>query len=145
MRPLKTWILVADANRAWIAEHTKIGAGIHRLEDRTIVSNRTQDFRDGQGRSYKSYSSRRHKIEPKVHNDVVLTEHVDEIIQLLLTSLKKREFDRLIICVATQTLGIFRKRMPASLKEIVIAEMSKDLTHVPLNEIARYFEDVLAI
>lgn len=54
-------------------------------------------------------------------------------------------FDRLIIAAAPTALGDIRPALSDGVKQTIIAELPKDLTNVPNPQLARHFEQLLAI
>jgi protein required for attachment to host cells len=51
----------------------------------------------------------------------------------------------MIIAAAPQALGTLRTAMSPQVRQKVIHEIAKDLTHIPNTEIGKHFEDVLAV
>ena len=145
MKPTKTWILIADATKARILENAGPGKGLSQLGDQVFKARERKDHSDDQGRTYNSVSPARHKMETNVTDDVVHLEHVDEILSSLGGALSARRFDRLLICAAPQTLGVIRQRIPEALNAVVMAEVAKDLTRTPTDELADHFVDLLIV
>ena len=44
-----------------------------------------------------------------------------------------------------RTLSTLRQSLSAKASELIRAELAKDLTHVPLNEMPEYLKDVIAL
>ena len=58
---------------------------------------------------------------------------------------RERAFDRLVVIAAPRTLGDMRAAMTAALREVVTAELDKDLTNVPKDRLADHLKDVVTL
>jgi protein required for attachment to host cells len=58
---------------------------------------------------------------------------------------QKGLFDRLVIVAAPQTLGDLRGELSPQLQALVLAEVPKDLTKIPLPDLAGHLHDVMAV
>ena len=54
-------------------------------------------------------------------------------------------FDRLIIAADPTALGNLRGALDAELDKAIVAEVPKDLTNVPLPDLPRHFDGMLAV
>lgn len=149
MKPIKTWILIADGARARIVLNDGPGHGIKpgpdkefegvNLPDRDIVSDRP-------GRAFDSAGQGRHAMEPrsdphaheqrKLHH--VLATYLDK-------EAKKGSFDRLVIVAPPKALGNLRAELSATVRAKVTGELNKDLTHVAIHDLAKHLGSVLAV
>jgi len=59
--------------------------------------------------------------------------------------LQDQAFDRLVLVAAPATLGDIRKILPKPLQGVVYGEISKNLVHVPNQELSDHLGDVLAV
>ena len=145
MKPVRTWILLANAQKARIVLNKGPGKGLFQLEDRVFVPEETKEYADKQGRTFNSVSPMRHKMEPNNSTDANLNKHINGVISWLEDSFDSDLFDRLIISASPHTLGEIRKRVPDRLKSVLMAEIPKDLTGVPTDDLPTYFAEVLAV
>ncbi|MGI9351519.1 MAG: host attachment protein [Rhizobiaceae bacterium] len=145
MKPVRTWIILANAGSARILENNGPGKGFRQIFETTYKNQGEPSFSDQQGRSFNSTTSTRHKLEPNRSEDTALISNIKTIIGMLQESKNNSEFDRLIVCAAPQTLGIIREQMPRSLSREIIAELPKDLLGVPTQSLPKHFESVLAV
>ena len=149
MKPVITWIIIADGARARVLEHAGPGKGLHEVSglERKQTPLRNADIvSDKPGRSMASVGYGRSAMEPP--SDPAARREADfigNIAVLLDEKLKKGAFDRLILAAAPQALGDLRKSISPQLQQKVMAEVSKDLTHIPNTDIGKHFEDVLAV
>ncbi|HEY4202667.1 MAG TPA: host attachment protein [Devosiaceae bacterium] len=149
MKPVVTWIVIADGTQACVFENAGPGKGMHpvdglrmeteALQAREIMADRPGRSMSsvGQGRSAMAYSS-----DPV---EVRETRFVQSVADLLEVKRAGGAFDRLILAAAPNALGDIRKAMTPAVKLTVMAEMPKDLTRLPKPELDRHFSDVLAL
>lgn len=145
MKPIKTWILIADSSRAHIVEHRGPGRGLHPLANMSWSAPKPSEFEDDPGRSFSSAGSMRHKMEPHQGN----VERGEAFARALFADLVKlkraRQFDRLILCAPPAMLGSLRKCLPDQLTSNVTAEVAKDLVQISPAKLPTHFSDVLAV
>jgi protein required for attachment to host cells len=148
MKPVRTWVLVADGSRARVLENLGPGKGLHQVpatdEAWQLPANR-DILADRPGRSHESHGNARHAIEPRSdpHRDLKRAFAVH-----LIGELEQRHaahhFDRLVLVAPPEMLGNLRAGMPKKLAAIVSGELNQDLTHVATNEIGSHLAKVLA-
>jgi protein required for attachment to host cells len=54
---------------------------------------------------------------------------------LLLSAYNRHEFESLIIVAPPNALGEMRKALPDRIRDLVVTEINKDLTHLPVAEL----------
>ncbi|MCB1518662.1 MAG: host attachment protein [Hyphomicrobiaceae bacterium] len=149
MKSTKTWILLADGNRARIVEFDGPANGLREdagLQFAQVPMKAGEMQTDRPGRSFASAGYGRAAMAP--HTDPVEKREADFTANLAATldeKLRQNAFDRLIIAAAPKALGNLRKALSARVNEVVYAEIAKDLLNVPSDKLATHFEDVLAV
>lgn len=149
MKPIRTWILVADGARARVLENTGPGKGIsevpgmefteQRLENREIMADRP-------GRSFESADQSRHAMEPRSDpKQMMETAFVTGLVETLNEKFQAGSFDRLVLVAAPKALGDIRKAMPKELAGAVHGELAKDLTKVPNADMEKHLGEVMAV
>jgi protein required for attachment to host cells len=146
MKPVRTWILVADAGRARVLENLGPGKGVHQLPQSSETWELPSSHElgsDRPGRSFESHGATRHAIEPKSDpNRERKRAFAAHLVGELEDRRRKQSFDRLVIVAAPEMLGDLRAHMPEALGAIVVGELAKDLTQTPTNDIAKHLEDI---
>lgn len=145
MKPTQTWILIANSKHAHIMENKGSGKGLRKIPEKTFQAPEVNEYSDQEGRSFNSGSSMRHKLEAHHGEDPVLRDYITTIINSLAESYANKKFDQLVVCAAPATLGTIRNHLPNTLKTATIAEVAKDLTNIPDNQLADHFEEILVI
>lgn len=147
MKPKRTWILIADGGRARVLEATGIGHGLHEVQA-SEAANPTPPAhllgRSPPGRVYKSVGQQRHAVAPRQDPHQALeTSFASQIAVRLDSALKSDAYDRLVLVAPARMLGDLRKAITPEVRKAVMAEVSKDLTKIPNNEIASHLEGVM--
>jgi len=144
MKPIRTWILVANGVQATLVEHTGPGHGLADVGIRWTAEP-AQAHRDGLGRAFDRKGSSRHRIEPHHAGAQAHEAFARRLAGDLWRLRAENRFDRLIICAPPALLGSLRKQMPTPLKADIMAEISKDLTQVPTAKLPTELAHALAV
>lgn len=145
MKPVRTWILIANAKTARIVENDGPGKGLFQPSGLARQATEETSYADQPGRSFSSSGSVRSKMEPHQKALTPRDGFAGELVEDLASYYQKGQFDRLIICAAPAMLAHVRDLMPDAIQSQVIAEVPKDLTHVPTDKLAPHLENYLAI
>ena len=149
MKPVTTWILLADGTRARIVCNTGPGKGLQEVRGMEFEGNNSRSgdlMADRPGRTFDSAGAHRHAMEP--HSDPqreAKRSFAAELVAKLQDELQDQAFDRLVLVAAPATLGDIRKALPKPLLAVVYAEIAKDLVHIPNQELGDHLADVLAV
>lgn len=137
----RTWIVIADAARAKIFVQEKNGAPLVALDKGEFYnrdsSHHTRDLgSDRPARSQESVGSARHAIEPK-HDPrrLAAAEFAEDVADYLEQSAVSKRYDRLVIVAPPHMLSDLRKALGNHAEPLVVAEINKDLTKIPLHEL----------
>ncbi|VAW18780.1 hypothetical protein MNBD_ALPHA12-2305 [hydrothermal vent metagenome] len=149
MKPVITWILIADGARARILEHKGLGSGVAALKGMEFSAERLKSseiMADKPGRAFASNGASRSAIEPKT--DPVAKREADFMAMLAGVLNEKQTsaaFDRLVLIAAPRALGDLRKSLSEPVREIIYAELAKDLTKTPNDKIGKHLEEVMVV
>lgn len=150
MRPIITWIVVADGVRARLFANTGVGKGIAPILDREFVGTNLPNREIGSDQPGRTFDRAgvggRHRMEPPTdphrHEKRVFAH---EMAQRLDEARKARAFDRLVVVAPPETLGDLRAEFGRPLQDMVTAEMAKNLTKLPVHQLPDYLGEVLAV
>lgn len=149
MKPVRTWILLADGTRARIVCNTGPGKGLQEVRGMEFEGD---NFRSGDvmadrpGRTFDSAGAHRHAMEPPSDPQrEAKRSFAGELVAKLQDQLQAQAFDRLVLVAAPATLGDIRKVLPKPLLTVVYGEIPKNLVHVPNQELSGHLGDVLAV
>lgn len=149
MKPIKTWILIADGARARIVVNDGPGHGIEREPEKEFEGVNAPDrdlVSDKPGRSFDRAGQGRHGMEPRSspHEHEQRVFH-HELALYLSDAAKRGAFDRLVVVAPPKALGNLRAEFSPAVQGKVTAELNKDLTHVPIHDLAAHLGSVLAV
>jgi protein required for attachment to host cells len=149
MKPTRTWILIANGAQAHILLNDGPGHGVKALNEFKFHSANLSNQEinaDRPGRSFDSTGEARHAMEPATDpRRHEAREFAAMLVDVLSKQHENKAYDKLILVASPAALGDLRNKLPQTLKAIITGEIAKDLTHVPVHEIAPYLTDVLAV
>ena len=147
MKPVKTWVVLADGARARVLLNEGPNKGLKevlsaqsetaRLAGRDLVA-------DDRGRTFDSAGQGRHAMEPKTDAKTVESEKfLRDVVRMLEQGAQGGEYDRLVLCAAPRALGELRGLLPKPVQDRITAELPKDLTNTPIQDLGRSLEGAL--
>ncbi len=149
MKPTRTWILIADGARARIVENLGHGKGIHAVphSDLRVDHRPSRELGDDRpGRVVESHGTARHAVEPRSDPHQKLERlFAHQLADILADCHGKHEFDRLVVVAPPVMLGDLRQALGAEVRKAVVAEINKDLTKIPNDEVLRHIESEIAL
>lgn len=149
MKPTRTWILIADGAQARIARNDGPGRGVTLAHEETFHGRNEAGrdiMADRPGRTFDSAGEGRHAKEP--HSDpreVEKRRFLREMVTLLDEAAKRDSFDRLVLVAPPKALGLLRNELSETLRKRLDGELDKDLTQVPVHELARHLGDLIPV
>ena len=149
MKPIRTWILIADGSRARIVLNEGPGKGLKPVRNFDYEEGRTAArdiMADRPGRTFDSSGPVRHAMaDSSDPTSVAQARFAVQLIQFLDKEFANGVFDRLILAAPAKFLGYLRASISKTLKSATISELTKDLNHLPDDKLPKHFEDVLAL
>lgn len=145
MKPLKTWIVLADATTLRLAVSEGPGKGVYGLPDPGLVAPPVTELSDEPGMTHSPAGPNRGGIsEPDLKGQADAA-FADDIAQFLDKARAKGAFDRFILIAPPAMLGTLRQKLPPQLRAAMHADIAKDLTHLPLHDLPKHLADVIAV
>ncbi|MGV3490095.1 MAG: host attachment protein [Devosia sp.] len=148
MKAKVTWILIADGATAKVFEHHP-KEGFTAVEDLMFAQEplkASEIMADKPGRSFSSGSDGRSAMEyssdPVAVRERRFVEHVAEELE---RKHRQKAFDQLIVAAAPTALGDLRPAFSKGLKDVIVAELPKDLTNLPTPQLEKHFSDLLVV
>lgn len=149
MKPVRTLILIADDRVARFLINDGVGKG---LREHAGLS--ASAFPDAvvrpEGEIYQSSHGPsgqvRHGMDPRSSIEEQAREaFVAHVAAALEAHWRELTPERLILAAPAKVLGLLRRRLTGPQTRALHAELSKDLTGLPLRDLASHFGDVLAL
>ncbi len=148
MKTIRTYILVADGARARLLVSEGRGKPLTEVPGSDIRIELKPDHElsaERPGRVHESANVSRHAIE----RDDLHRREKERFAQSLAEGLDKRlanrEYDRLVIAAAPETLGIIRAALSDKVRAVILAEVAKDLTKIPNPQIRPHLGENLPV
>ncbi len=149
MKKKVTWIIVADGSRARVLANDGPGKGLrpaiagefhHDAPPTHLLGT------DKPGRVAPMAGASRSAIQPHMDwHQFEKDKFGQEMAGLLNDAADRKTYDDLIVVAPARTLSTLRQSLSAKASELIRAELAKDLTHVPLNEMPEHLKDVIAL
>ena len=139
-----TWVLIADGEKALILENAtddenpylQVRREEHHENPSTgeQAANRPGRFQDGPGPQRSAVADTDwHRLEKE--------RFADELADILYKQAHKGAYKELVIVAAPRVLGDLRPKLHKEVQDRVIAEIDKDLTNHPMDEIEKIVSD----
>jgi protein required for attachment to host cells len=148
MKPIRTYILIADGARAHLLLSEGRGKPLTEVPDSDIRVDLKADHdltTDRPGRVHESANVARHAIEREDLQRKEKERFVQSLAEGLDRRLANREYERLVIAAAPETLGIIRSALSDKVRASILAEVAKDLTKIPNPQIRSHLGEDLPI
>ena len=101
---------------------------------------------DKPGRTHERMGTARHALEYSSDPERIEEKRfAAEVAEMLDRAVTGKACDRLIVAAPPVMLGDLREAGSAAVKEATVAELDKDLTRIPEQELASHFESVIAL
>jgi protein required for attachment to host cells len=150
MKPIITWIVIADGDTAKVFANDGPGKGMKPVEGLAFEQahlRAREIMADKQGRSFSSFgpgsrSAIDYKTDPVEVRERRFVEHLADVLDERLTA---GAFQRLIIAAAPSALGDIRPALSDAVKRTILAELPKDLVKTPSAKLAEHFDGLLAL
>jgi len=144
----RTWFLIADAVQARILTQATAGGPFTEVDHGTFLNeDMTHHIRDlgsdRPSRSIESVGKARHAIEPK-HDPrrLAVANFAKDVARFVEQKAVDKSYDRLVVVAPPRMLSDLRKALGERAKALLVAEIDKDLTKVPMRELPGHLEVV---
>lgn len=139
MKPIRTWVLIADGRRARVFESMGKGTGLTAVQDMALDTELPPSRElgtDRPGRSFESVGSTRHALESESdpHRERK-RQFAHRVAGLVHERLAANSFDRLVVVAPPVTMGDLRAALSHQVKAVTAAELVADLTRTPVAEL----------
>lgn len=147
MKPVTTWILIADAARARVLTASTPQAQLAPVTGLTLEAEHqktSEIMSDRQGRTFQSVGAKRSAYEARQDPHRALKKSfAHHVCELLEEKAKAGAFTRLVLVAPPPFLGDLRSAMSQALRGRISGEIAMDLTKTPNNEIKSHLGDVV--
>ncbi|MDX8354984.1 host attachment protein [Cognatiyoonia sp. IB215182] len=145
MKPIKTWIVLADAGQVRIAVNEGQGKGIYGHSTPDLEPRPVTALSDEPGVTHAPAGPNRGGISDPDLKAQAMQGFAQDIARYLADALSQDEYHRLILIAPAAMLGALRQALTPPLRAVLHAEISKDLTQLPLDALPDHLADVLVV
>lgn len=145
MKPITTWIVLADAQTVRIAINDGTDKGVYGRGTQGLQVPAVTALSDAPGLTNAAVGPNRGSISDPDLKGQAERAFATGIISYLEAALAKGDYHRLILIAPPAMLGHLRQALTPALRDVLHADIPKDLTHVPLDELPAHLGDVLAV
>ncbi len=149
MKPVRTWILIANGARARVMQAEGVGKGVTALPSMVFgqESKKGSDIMaDRPGRTFDSAGAGRHGMayhsEPERGRERTFAAM---LVSALQRAYEEGKFERLVLVAPPQALGDLREALSLDLTRALQGTLAKDLTHLPNTKIPKHLEGLMAV
>lgn len=145
MKPRKTWVVLANASTIRIAVNEGPGKGVYGYGVQGLEAPPVTELSDAPGMTNASVGPNRGSISDPDLKGQAMAAFADDIVSFLDTAWTNGEFLQLILIAPPAMLGVLRQKLTPPLRAVLRADIPKDLTHLPLDDLPKHLGDVIAI
>ncbi len=145
MKPITTWIVLADAQTVRIAINDGTGKGVYGRGTQGLEAPTITELSDAPGMTNAAVGPNRGSISGPDLKGQAMRAFAADIVDYLDAARASQDYDRLILIAPATMLGYLRQALTSALRNALYTDISKDLIHVPLDELPRHLENVLAV
>ncbi len=147
-RKIVTWVLVADGERARVLENLGPGKGLHPAMNQEFVNLRSGEdhFRDAPPRVHQRVGGGRAAVdEVEQWHRFEKARFAKDLAKTLGEQVRENKVDRLVLIAPPKALGDLREALDAATRELVIATVDKDLTHMDDRQIGAQLDGIIVV
>ena len=145
MTSAKTWIVAANGDIARVFDYTDPETGPIPVTGNTWHATKGLEWADKQGHTKSRIGPSLHRMAPHTGPDPDHLSFAREIADKLENAHETGTFDRLVLCASPVMLGLLRQTLSGGVEKTLVAEVDKDLTHMPLEEFGSYMAERLDV
>ena len=146
MESIRTYFLVADEKEARLLENVGVGEGIHQLSHHSENDSglAPTDFADQRASGQGSSGQVRHGMDPSTtERENARNLFASYLAGLIEDASRKGKFDLLVLSAPPQMLCALRADLDGKVE--IYADMNKNLMHIPTDDLAGHFSDVVTV
>lgn len=149
MKKKITWIVVADGARARFLRSEGWGHGLTEALNQAMITDHRPTHEIGTerpGRAFSPALGQPSGMEPKVDwHRFEKAQFAKAVAKTVEKAAIGGEFDRLVLVAPPPALGDLRNALGSNAQARIFAELGKDLTHLPLQELERRLAEVAPV
>lgn len=145
MKPVVTWVLVANARAAKVLENRGPGKGLTELRKVSFIADERARPRDRAGVGHSIAGPAVSAVDRVDEKHKVDARFAHTICDRLNKAFAAQEFDRLVLVTGPHMLGLLRDDIDKSLRRVLSGEIAKDLSGQPVDALIQHVGEVVAV
>lgn len=145
MKPVITWIVLANTREASVLENRGASKGLVPLAGKCWEAEDVSVPRDRPGVGHSIAGPAVSAVEQTDRKHQSGAVFASEIARELSHNLADKQFDRLVLVAGPLMLGLMRKALNEQVKKTLIGEIAKDLTALSTDALETHLGEIMAI
>lgn len=145
MKPIVTWVVLANARFAKVVAHRGPGKGLAPVRGQTWNSPEANAPKDKAGVGHSIAGPGMAAVEQTDPQDISDARFAKTVIDQVAKAHVEKRFDRLILIAGPRILGLLREILDTSLRAVLLGEMPKELSNQPLSAVEIHLGELIAI
>lgn len=145
MKPVVTWVVLANARSAKAVAHHGPGKGLTPVREQTWEAPETKVRQDKAGVGHSIAGPGVAAMEQTDPQDISDARFAKTVIEQVKVAYVKKRFERLILIAGPHMLGLLRANLDAPLRAALLGEMPKDLSNQPLSAVESHLGELIAV
>lgn len=145
MKPIVTWVVLANARSATVVAHLGPGNGLTAVSDQTWQAPEVPMPRDKAGVGHSIGGPGVSAVAQTQPKELAESRFAKDIVEGLIEARRGRRFDRLILISGPHMLGLLRANLDASLSAVLVGAIPKDLSAQPLDHVETHLGELIAV
>lgn len=145
MKPIVTWVVLANSRTARVFENRGPGKGLHVVADKVWEASPAKPYSSEAGVGHSIAGPGRSAVDQGDPQEQADIRFAKDIMKALELAQRQKSFDRLILVAGPHMLGLLRKALSDSLRAMVVAELANDLTAVSDADLVQHIGRSIAL
>lgn len=143
MTSIVTWVLIADAATARMVSYNARDGEVVELLGKAWQAPSPAEYSDEPGSVHHGVAQDRSAVVRPDPKRIAEHAFAKELAQKMTDYYRKSAFDELVIIAAPHMLGEVRGALGAEVRSVVVTEIAKDLTNVPVRDLPKHLNNLL--
>lgn len=145
MKPIVTWVVLANARSARVYAHLGPGNGLTAVSDQNWQAPEVRMPRDKASVGHSIGGPGVSAVAQTQPKELADSHFAKEIVEGLSEARLRKRFDRLILIAGPHMMGLLRANLDAPLSAALIGDIAKDLSAQPLGDIETHLGELIAV
>jgi protein required for attachment to host cells len=145
MKPVITWVVLANAKATRVLSHQGPGRGLTVVAGKKWQSDTAELPRDKAGIGHSIGGPGVAAVEQSDARLLKDTRFAKEIVADLSKDYQAKKYHRLILVSGPHMLGLLRAEIEGPLRKALMGEISKDLSATPLDQVEKRLGELIAV